>query len=65
MEDLKQLYQIARSIPPFDALDMARNAVSDEERNFYAFICDMNLQRAQWEYIRNEEPKLYEKQKEK
>lgn len=65
MEDLKQLYQIARSIPPFEALDMARHAESDEERNFYMFICDMNSQRAQWEYIRNEEPKLYEKQKEK
>lgn len=65
MEDLKQLYQLARGIPPFEALDMARHAESREERNFYAFISDMNLQRAQWEYIRNEEPKLYEKQKEK
>ena len=65
MDDLKHLYQIARSIPPFEALDMARHAKTAEERNFYVFICDMNLQRAQWDYIRNEETKLYEKQKEK
>ena len=55
MEDLKKLYQIARSIPPFVALDAARHAESQEERNFYAFISDMNLQRKQWEYIRSED----------
>ena len=59
MDDLKQLYQIARSIPPFEALDMARHAGTAEERNFYAFIANMNLQRAQWDYIRNVEPTLY------
>ena len=57
MEELKQLYLKARSIPPFVALDAARHAESQEERNFYAFISDMNLQRKQWEYIRAEEQK--------
>ena len=44
---------------------MYRHAESDEDRNFYVFISDISLHRAQWEYIRNEEPKLYETQKEK
>lgn len=52
---LKQLYQAAKSIPPFVALDAARHAETAEERNFYAYISDMNLQRRQWEYIRREE----------
>ena len=32
---------------PFLALQLAREAESDEERNFYGRISDMNLQRAQ------------------
>ena len=55
MEDLKKLYQIARTIAPGDAIEMARHAETAEERNFYVFIGDMNLQRAQMEYIRTEE----------
>ena len=55
MKDLKQLYQIARNIDYATALNLARQAETDEERNFFAFIGDMNLQRAQREYIRTEE----------
>ena len=47
MDDFKKLYQAACSIPPGEALEMARRAESNEERNFFAFIADMNLQRAQ------------------
>ena len=47
MDDFKKLYQAACSIPPGEALEMARHAESNEERNFFAFIADMNLQRAQ------------------
>lgn len=44
---------MARNVPPGVALEAARQAESDEERNFYAFISDMNLQRAQWDYIKS------------
>ncbi len=45
--DLKRLYDLARKIAPGNALDLVRKAESDEERNFFAFIADMNLQREQ------------------
>lgn len=48
---LKQLYETARTVLPGEALQMVRNAECDEERNFFAYISDMNLQRTQWEYI--------------
>lgn len=51
MKDLKELYQTAREIPPGVALEMVRRAESDEERNFFAFISDMNLQREQRKVI--------------
>ena len=51
--ELKRLYETARTVLPGEALQMARNAATDEERNFFAFIADMNLQRAQWEYIKS------------
>lgn len=47
----ENLYQVAREIPPGVALEAARQAESDEERNFYAFISDMNLQREQKKVI--------------
>lgn len=56
---LKQAYQVARTVDFGNALQMAREAPSEEERNFFAFIANMNLQRAQWDYIRNVEPTLY------
>lgn len=43
------------AVLPGEALQMVRNAKSDEERNFFAYIADMNLQRAQWEYINKKE----------
>ena len=49
--ELKQLYETARTVLPVEALEMARHAKSNEERNFFAFISDMNLQRAQREYV--------------
>ena len=48
---LKQLYERAKTVLPGEALQMARNAECDEERNFFAYIADMNLQRQQWEHI--------------
>ena len=53
--ELKQLYETAMAVLPGEALQMVRNAKSDEERNFFAYIADMNLQRAQWEYINKKE----------
>ena len=53
--ELKQLYETARAVLPGEALQMARNADTDEERNFFAYIADMNLQRVQWEYINKKE----------
>lgn len=58
IKEFKNLYLQARSIPPGTALQMALLAESDEERNFFAYIADMNLQRLQWEAIRAEENKI-------
>ncbi len=55
LERLRRCYWEARSIPPGTALQMALQAGADEERNFFAYIADMNLQRMQWEVIRAEE----------
>lgn len=49
--ELKQLYETAKAVLPGEALQMVKKAENDEECNFYAYIADMNLQRAQWEYI--------------
>ena len=53
--EIKQLYETARNVLPGEALQMVRNANTDEEHNFFAYIADMNLQRAQWEYINSSE----------
>lgn len=63
-QQLRQAYQDAQQIDCFVALQMAREATSEEERDFYAFVSNMNLQRAQWDYIRNVEPRLYQKRDE-
>ena len=55
--ELKQLYETARTVLPGEALQMVHSAESDEERNFFAYIADMNLQRAQWEYINSSQDK--------
>ena len=47
------LYEAARKMPPGEAMRMAQSAETDEERKFWAFIADMNLQRAQKEAIEN------------
>lgn len=52
---LKQLYETAKTVLPGEALEMVRHAESNEERKFFAYIADMNLQRQQWEYIKSEE----------
>ena len=48
------LYQAAASIDPARALDLIRGAQSEEERNFYAYVADMNLQRRQRAQIGDE-----------
>lgn len=50
--DLKKLYEIAREIEPNKALRLVMQADNDEERKFYAYIANMNLQRRQKEVIR-------------
>lgn len=46
-EELKQLYETARKVKTNVALEMVMEAQTDEERKFYAFVMNMNLQRAQ------------------
>lgn len=46
-EELKQLYEAARKVKPNVALEMVMEAQTDEERKFYAFVMNMNLQRAE------------------
>ena len=43
----QELYETARRIDHATALNMIREADNEEERNFWAYIADMNLQRAQ------------------
>lgn len=45
------IYLAARQLNYLPALNLARQACSEEERNFFAYIADMNLQRTQWEHI--------------
>jgi len=45
--DLKELYEKAKNMDPSKAMRFVQQAQDDEERKFYAFIADMNLQRAQ------------------
>lgn len=49
------IYLAARRLGYLPALRMARCAASAEERNFFAYVADMNLQREQQAYIRNNE----------
>ena len=46
-DSYKNIYQIAKNIDPVNALNLIRDAQSEEERNFFAYIADMNLQRKQ------------------
>ena len=50
---LRGLYELARKIAPAAAMRLVRQTQDDEERRFYAFIAEMNLQRAQKIAIKN------------
>jgi len=45
------VYLAARQLGYLPALNMARAASTIEERNFFAYVADMNLQREQKEAI--------------
>lgn len=47
VDDLKKLYEEAKNMAPSKAMRLVQQAKSDEERRFYGFIAEMNLQRAQ------------------
>lgn len=47
------MYEAARNISPGIAMRFATEAESEEERFFWAYICNMNLQRAQKKAIEN------------
>lgn len=53
----KLLYKNVRKIAYTNALELARKAKSDEERNFFDYITDMNLRRTRREFIRSAEPR--------
>lgn len=55
-------YKNAKQIPMFIALDMARKAKTDEERNFFAYVSDMNMQRAQRKVIQEEQERFIREQ---
>ena len=44
---IQEIYKVAREIDPAAAMRAVQCAETDEERQFYAYIADMNLQRAQ------------------
>lgn len=44
---IQELYELAREILPSAAMRAVQAAETDEERRFYGFIAEMNLQRAQ------------------
>lgn len=56
MEDMmqqgKRLYERAIAVDPDDALRMAMEAKDTEEKRFFTFIADMNLQRRSIEEFR-------------
>lgn len=51
MEELKNLYQMAKEIPSGVAMKLAAETENEEERKFYAYIMTMNLHRKQKEVI--------------
>lgn len=51
----KLLYKNACRIAYANTLELARKAKSEEERNFFDYIADMNLRRTRRELIRNVE----------
>lgn len=51
--NLKQLYEAARKVEPNQAMRYVMTTDSDEERRFFAFVANMNLQRRQQHVIEN------------
>ena len=47
------IYRVACTISPSNAMRMVQRAETEEERKFWAYIADMNLQRKQKEVIKN------------
>lgn len=50
---MEQIYELARSVELSQAMRLVQRAETDEERRFWAYIAEMNLQRAQKEAIKN------------
>lgn len=48
------LYKNARKLAPGQALELARKANSQEEHDFFIYVSNMNLQRAQRAHIQKE-----------
>lgn len=51
--EIRSLYETARKIDPATAMRLVQQTQDDEERRFYAFVAEMNLQRAQKIAIKN------------
>lgn len=51
---IEQIYELARSVEPNQAMRMVQQVESDEERRFWAFVAEMNLQRRQMAVIHAE-----------
>lgn len=49
--ELKQFYLRAKELSPFACYRMAMDSKDEEERRFFAFLGNMNLQRRQAEVI--------------
>ena len=50
--EAKEIYALARIIDPTELIRAIGHADSAEERRFYAYVSDMNMQRVQKEVIR-------------
>lgn len=51
--EIKELYEMARNIPGKELLPLMKNAQTEEERKFWAYVYNMNLQRSQKIAIQN------------
>lgn len=50
-DDFKKLYEQATKMEPHEALRLVMQADTDEERKFFNYIANMNVQRRQKEVI--------------
>ena len=53
MSEYKDLYEKAKAVDPDEALRMALEAKSTEEKSFFTFIASMNLHRRAGEEVQN------------